>query len=347
MANQMSATDQYDAKPLVSIEEISKFQARRRWAKVAWVYSALLLVTTVMLGTFVVAFLASLKDNPLEQPFTFSFAQVQPSNWHAAYQLGKEGNDAPFFGGFGPGAEVNFSVTYAAEEGKTLATPVIEVPRRRPGTGMAAAIVKDFASDYAVVSEPILVNTKDNVTFVEKRGRREISKKGHSQTWNFTIRYHGDGPEVATLPLTVEVPRGQVLIDSTLSPSKMERRGRVAAWDNAAPGMIGYVFKSYVRVYTESVSLETGNSLFMSWTINSFFIAIGKVLLTLFFACTAGYALARLKFTGARAVFAFMLFSMMIPGQVTFISNYLIYKDIGLLNTPWAVITAWWLRVRF
>lgn len=78
----------------------------------------------------------------------------------------------------------------------------------------------------------------------------------------------------------------------------------------------------------------------MSWTINSFVIAFGKVLLTLFFACTAGYALARLKFTGARAVFAFMLLSMMIPGQVTFISNYLIYRDIGLLNTPWAVITA-------
>ncbi|EED28458.1 putative inner-membrane permease [Vibrio sp. 16] len=89
-----------DAKPMASMEEISKFQARRRWAKVAWVYSALLLVATVMLGTFVVAFLASLKDDPLEQPFKFNFAQVQPSNWGAAYQLGKEGNDAPMFGGF-------------------------------------------------------------------------------------------------------------------------------------------------------------------------------------------------------------------------------------------------------
>ncbi|CAE6967005.1 ABC transmembrane type-1 domain-containing protein [Vibrio owensii] len=340
MTNPVSTMNHDDAKPMASMEEISKFQARRRWAKVAWVYSALLLVATVMLGTFVVAFLASLKDDPLEQPFKFNFAQVQPSNWGAAYQLGKEGNDAPMFGGFAPGAEVNFTVTYAVEDGKALATPEIEVPRRRPGTGMAAAIVTDFAADYAQVSEPVLVDTNDNVTFVEKRGRRELTKQGHSQTWAFSIKYQGQGPEIATLPLTVEAPRGQVLIDSTLAPSKMERRGRVAAWDNAAPGVIGYVFKSYVRVYTESVSLDTGKSLFMSWTINSFFIAIGKVILTLFFACTAGYALARLKFTGARAVFAFMLFSMMIPGQVTFISNYLIYKDIGLLNTPWAVITA-------
>ncbi|WP_394149764.1 carbohydrate ABC transporter permease [Vibrio maritimus] len=340
MANSLTASNT-DSSPIQpTMEQIAKFQARRRWAKVAWVYSSLLLVATVMLGTFVVAFLASLKDDPLEQPFKFSFAQVQPSNWSAAYDLGKQGNNAPMFGGFAPGADINFTVTYAVEAGEELVTPKIEVPRRRPGTGMAAAIVTDFAADYALVSEPVLVSSEQDVTYIEKRGRREVEKQGHSQTWSFSIRYDGTGPEIATLPLSVEAPRGQVLIDSTLAPSKMERRGRVAAWDNAAPGFIGYVFKSYVRVYTESVSLETGKSLFMSWTINSFFIAIGKVLLTLFFACTAGYALARLKFTGARAVFAFMLFSMMIPGQVTFISNYLIYKDIGLLNTPWAVITA-------
>ncbi|WED24625.1 carbohydrate ABC transporter permease [Vibrio sp. JC009] len=339
MAN-LAANSVPASENMATLEAISKFQARRRWAKVAWVYSALLLVATIMLGTFVVAFLASLKDNPLEQPFKFNFPQVQPANWSSAYDLGNQGNDAPFFGGFAPGAEVSFSVTYAVEDGKELAVPSIEVPRRRPGTGMAAALVKHFAADYAQVSTPQLISKSDNVTFIEKRGRKETQKQGHSETWKFTIRYLGDGPEIATLPLTVAVPRGQVLVDSTLSPSRMERRGRVAAWDNAAPGLIGYVFKSYVRVYTESVSLDTGKSLFMSWTINSFLIAFGKVILTLFFACTAGYALARLKFTGARAVFAFMLFSMMVPGQVTFISNYLIYKDIGLLNTPWAVITA-------
>lgn len=340
MANLISTINHQQDSSILSMEDIAKFQARRRWAKVAWVYSGLLLVATIMLGTFVVAFLASLKDDPLEQPFTFNFAQVQPSNWRAAYQLGKEGNNAPMFGGFAPGAKLQFTVTYAVEDGKELKIPEIAVPRRRPGTGMAGAIITDFASDYAQVSEPVLIDSNDNITFVERRGRRELTRQGHSQTWGFTIEYQGQGPEIATLPLMIEVPSGQVLIDSTLAPNKMERRGRVASWDNVAPGLIGYVFKSYVRVYTESVSLETGKSLFMSWTINSFIIAIGKVLLTLFFACTAGYALARLKFTGARAVFAFMLFSMMIPAQVTFISNYLIYKEIGLLNTPWAVITA-------
>ena len=41
----------------------------------------------------------------------------------------------------------------------------------------------------------------------------------------------------------------------------------------------------------------------------------------------AGYALARLRFRGRNAVFGLLLFSMMIPQQVTFISNYLVLRD--------------------
>ncbi|WP_422526723.1 carbohydrate ABC transporter permease [Serratia fonticola] len=323
--------------PQVSPYQVVRFHAIRRWSIVAWVYSGLLFVATIMLGTFVVAFMASLKDDPLEQPFKFNFAQVQPQNWVAAWKLGDAGNQAPFFGGFAPGAEVNFTVTYAAEAGEEIQVPKIELPRRRPGTGMAAAVMTDYAADYATVNAPQLIAQNEDIILTDSSG--EV-KKGTSKTWSFTIKYNREGPVIASLPLSITVPREQVLIDSTLAPTKIERRGRIAMWDNIVPGVIGYVFKSYVRVYSESVSLETGKSLFMSWTINSLFIAIGKVILTLFFACTAGYALARLKFTGARAIFAFMLFSMMIPAQVTFISNYLIFKELGMLNTPWAVITA-------
>ncbi len=324
----------------MSAQQLSRYYAIRRWSIAAWVYGGLLCVATVMLGTFAVAFMASLKDDPLEQPFRFNFAQVQPSNWGAAWKLGKAGNNAPFFGGFGPGAKVEFTVTYAAPADKEIQTPEIEIPRRRPGTGMAAAVVTDYAANYATVSPLQLVEQNENVTFTNDDGTTLVTEKGHSKTWAFAVTYTGSGPQLATLPLTMVVPRGQVLTDSSLAPTKIERRGRIATWDNIVPGVIGYVFKSYVRVYTESVSLDTGKSLFMSWTINSFIIAIGKVILTLLLACTAGYALARLKFTGARAIFAFMLFSMMIPAQVTFISNYLVFRDLGLLNTPWAVITA-------
>lgn len=323
----------------VDTEALSRFHRKRRWAKVAWVYTTLIVIATLMLGTFAVAFLASIKDNPLEHPFTFNFPQVRPANWVAAYNLGGQGGNDSLFGGFKPGAEITFEVTYAVEEGESFTTPEVVVPHRRAGTGMAAAVFTDFAADYAQVTDVKVIGETESVDYQVKRGRKVEEKSGHAQTWQFKVKYQGDGPEIKHVPLTVQAPRNQILIDSTLEPTKMERRGRVASWDNISPGVIGYVFKSYIRVYQEAVDLDTGKSLFMSWTINSMLIAIGKVILTLFLACTAGFALARLKFTGSRAVFAFMLLSMMVPAQVTFISNYLIYRDIGLLNTPWSIIT--------
>ena len=73
------------------------------------------------------------------------------------------------------------------------------------------------------------------------------------------------------------------------------------------------------------------------------------MLSTLLFASMAGYALARLAFPGKTFIFFALLFSMMIPGQVTFISNYLVLRDgiFGLtqlfgvqtlLNSIWGVI---------
>jgi len=322
---------------LSSIPE--SYYKRRRWAKAAWVYSALLLIATITLGTFLIAFMASLKDNALSEPTNFNFAQVRPSNWVSSMQLGLGGNQAPFFGGFSPGAELTFSVTYAVTNDQTFSIPVIKIPRRRPGTGMAATLTTDFAADYALVSEPKIIERNDNVSYIFKRGIKNESKQGKSVTWQFSIRYLGDGPVIDTVPLDITTPREQVLINSSLDPSRFERRGRVASWVNVSPGVIGYVFRSYVRVWNESVSLETGKSMFLSWTYNSFIIALAKVLLTVFIACSAGYALARMNFSGVRSIFLLMIFSMTIPGQVTFISNYEIFNKLGLLNTPWAVIT--------
>ncbi len=46
------------------------------------------------------------------------------------------------------GAKVEFSVTYAAVA--DIVEPKAEIPRRRPGSGIAAALMRDYAADYAV-----------------------------------------------------------------------------------------------------------------------------------------------------------------------------------------------------
>jgi multiple sugar transport system permease protein len=67
-----------------------------------------------------------------------------------------------------------------------------------------------------------------------------------------------------------------------------------------------------------------GNSLVFTFTI---------VVLQVSFAAMAAYAFARLRFPGRNVLFALFVGSMMVPGVVTFIPNFILIKDLGLLNT--------------
>lgn len=311
---------------------------RRQIVATAWSYLLLVAIGTVMIGTFLVAFMASLKVDPLERPFRLFFDQLNPLAWVAAGDLGAQGAGDPWWGGFAPGGVVTFSATYAAPPGTAIVAPEAEVPRRRPGSGIAAALTKHYAVDYAVL-------TQRGVADGEMAVRNE--ETGATETWptrtfTYEVAYDAgksDGPWIERTPLNLTSPASQQLVESKLEPTRFERRGRVASWDNVTPGVLGLVLSNYRRVITETADLRTGDSLFAGWMWNSFVIAIGRVVVTLTLASLAGYALARLRFSGAPVIFGIVLFSMTMPAQVTFISNYLIFRDIGLLNTPWAVVS--------
>jgi multiple sugar transport system permease protein len=312
---------------------------RRQIAGMAWVYLVFIAISTVMLGTFVIAFVASLKVDPLERPFRLVFDQLLPTAWFAAADLGRQGANDPWWGGFAPGGKVTFTATYTAAPGIEIVPPEAEVPRRRPGSGAAAALIKHYAIDFAILTQGAAVDGEMAVKN-DETGEMEMWP---TRTFTYEVAFdpvkaEGDGPWIERTPLNLTSPNTQQLVTSTLSPTRFERRGRVASWDNITPGALGLIFNNYRRVITETADLRTGNSLFTGWLWNSFFIAVFRVISTLILASLAGYALARLKFRGAGLIFGLVLFSMTIPAQVTFISNYLIFRDIGLLNTPWSVI---------
>ncbi|WMJ22720.1 carbohydrate ABC transporter permease [Paludicola sp. MB14-C6] len=52
----------------------------------------------------------------------------------------------------------------------------------------------------------------------------------------------------------------------------------------------------------------------------------------------AGYAFAKFKFPGRNSIFFIVIILMMMPYQVTLVSNYIVLKEIGLLNTYAAII---------
>ncbi|MFC5402965.1 carbohydrate ABC transporter permease [Cohnella soli] len=64
------------------------------------------------------------------------------------------------------------------------------------------------------------------------------------------------------------------------------------------------------------------------------FIAMTGALITCSFA---GYAYGRMSFPGRNVIFLMLLATMMIPYQVVMLPNFMIYKELGLVNTHAAI----------
>jgi multiple sugar transport system permease protein len=74
------------------------------------------------------------------------------------------------------------------------------------------------------------------------------------------------------------------------------------------------------------------------WLRNSLISAVGYTIMVLVLCAPAAYAFARLRFPGNNVLFAIILVTIMIPGQVTLIPNYLLLRDLKWLDTFNALI---------
>ena len=72
---------------------------------------------------------------------------------------------------------------------------------------------------------------------------------------------------------------------------------------------------------------------FDAFYLNSIKIAAFNVLGVLFFASLAAYAFARIRFWGRNVVFSILLSTLMIPSVVTLIPLYIIFRNIGWIDT--------------
>lgn len=72
---------------------------------------------------------------------------------------------------------------------------------------------------------------------------------------------------------------------------------------------------------------------FGTFFTNSFIIGILCVVANAVFCSLTAYAFARLRFRGKRFWFAVMMVTMMLPGHVTTIPRYIIFRSFGWINT--------------
>ena len=103
-------------------------------------------------------------------------------------------------------------------------------------------------------------------------------------------------------------------------------------------GVFGWLPKQWtLRNFEMVLSLTTDASLTL-WTWNSVVVAFSHTLLTVVIDSMAAFAFSRLRFKGRDALFSFLLMTMMVPGFINFIPNYLTMCDLDLLDTRLALI---------
>lgn len=71
---------------------------------------------------------------------------------------------------------------------------------------------------------------------------------------------------------------------------------------------------------------------------NSFLVASVTTLTEVLVSAAAGYAFARMRFPGRQAMFLLLLATMMIPGVVTLIPAFILFRWLGWINTYWPLI---------
>ncbi len=93
----------------------------------------------------------------------------------------------------------------------------------------------------------------------------------------------------------------------------------------------------------DTVTFEHYLKLFQSMNIgryflNSLVLAISVTLVSLLVNSMAGFAFAKYRFRAKKQIFAVLLSSMIIPGQVTMLPVFLLLNKMGFLNTYFGVI---------
>lgn len=102
-------------------------------------------------------------------------------------------------------------------------------------------------------------------------------------------------------------------------------------------GNIHFVFDNYVQAWKE-LNIPTV-------FLNTMIVCVVNTAANLFLNALAAYAFARMKFAGRDKIFMFSLSSMMVPGCVMLIPNFIIINSLGIYDNLLALILPYLMSV--
>jgi multiple sugar transport system permease protein len=108
---------------------------------------------------------------------------------------------------------------------------------------------------------------------------------------------------------------------------------------------VGFTWNGFARVFgAQSVqdAIADGGSgaklNFWLYLRNSVIVSTGVTVFQVFFSSMAAYAFSRLRWRGRDFVFSFFLLSLMVPVIFTLLPNFLLIKQLGLIDTLFGIM---------
>ena len=80
------------------------------------------------------------------------------------------------------------------------------------------------------------------------------------------------------------------------------------------------------------------DGIFTRWLLNTLLYVVAGAGGGTLLCALAGYGLAKFAFPGRRAVFAVVIGAVAVPATALAVPTFLMFSDLGLTNTPWAII---------
>lgn len=107
----------------------------------------------------------------------------------------------------------------------------------------------------------------------------------------------------------------------------------------------GDVLQKPFQIIPDPATLENIKGLFHSdyynfpkWYLNTVLMTGITIIIKLFLITYTAYGFSKIKFKGRDAIFLVLLAAMMIPADIMILPRYMIFKNLKLLNTMWAII---------
>ncbi len=241
--------------------------------------------------------------------------RLQPANWVAAIQLGAQGGNG-WNGGLEAGKTVRFELR-ARRSGAVTDTLRAAVPAEQSApSGML------FGREAGSAAQALQV-VVDGPTIL-----------GEQATWIIRVTNTGDA-RADRVPLTVNLPEGFSNPVATLPPDAKRRDdfGAILEWTNTVPGGFGYVFENY------GDAIRTAP--FGRYFLNSTVIALAQVILGTVVVCLAAFAFAQIRFVGRDLAFTLILSSLVIPGEMLLVPNFVTVSRLGWTDSYQALVVPW------